>query len=165
MQVWNVLHADHWKYRTQKSRQKSPSGHHRTTLLGYIFATKACIDNRKKNLLSSNTSSTCPHNVANFGPLMAEISWPVWGNPCKYQLVSHLGSDTARHLVVGVSQTLRHWTEGATYIQQGDHHVGYWPTFLVIKLFCIMWHSIWSLIRDYMILQLHCVTGTQVCSC
>jgi len=37
------------KYRTQKSRQKSPSGHHRTTLSGYIFATKARIDNRKKN--------------------------------------------------------------------------------------------------------------------
>jgi len=49
-------------------------------------------------LLSSNTSSTCPHNMANFGPLTAEISWPVWGNPCKYQLVSHLGSVTARHL-------------------------------------------------------------------
>jgi len=25
----------------KKSRQKSPSGHHRTTLSGYIFATKA----------------------------------------------------------------------------------------------------------------------------
>jgi len=34
---------------TQKSRQKSPSGHHRsTTLSGYIFASKAYIDNRKK---------------------------------------------------------------------------------------------------------------------
>ena len=32
----------------KKSRQKSPSGHHRTTLSGYIFATKARIDNRKK---------------------------------------------------------------------------------------------------------------------
>ena len=29
-------------------RKKSPSRHHRTTLLGHIFATKACIDNRKK---------------------------------------------------------------------------------------------------------------------
>ena len=28
--------------------KKSPSGHHPTTLSGYIFATKACIDNRKK---------------------------------------------------------------------------------------------------------------------
>jgi len=34
-------------------------------------------------------------------------------------------------LVVGVSQTLRRWTEGATYIRQGGHHVGHWPTFLV----------------------------------
>jgi len=50
-------------------RKKSPSWHHRTTLSGHIFATKACIDNRKKNLLSSNTSSTCPDNMVNFGPL------------------------------------------------------------------------------------------------
>jgi len=28
--------------------QKSPSEHHRTNLSGYIFATKACINNRKK---------------------------------------------------------------------------------------------------------------------
>jgi len=49
MQVWNVLHAARWKYRTQKLAKKSPSGHHRTTLSGYIFANKACIDNRKKN--------------------------------------------------------------------------------------------------------------------
>jgi len=31
-----------------KMMQKSPSAHHRTTLSGYIFATKARIDNRKK---------------------------------------------------------------------------------------------------------------------
>jgi len=48
MPVWNLLQAAHWKHRTQKSRQKSPSGHHCTTLSGYIFATKAGIDNRKK---------------------------------------------------------------------------------------------------------------------
>jgi len=54
------------------ARKKSLSGHHPTTLSGYIFATKACIDNRKKKLLSSNISSTCPHNMVNFGPLAAE---------------------------------------------------------------------------------------------
>jgi len=32
-------------------------------------------------------------------------------------------------LVVGVSQTLRRWTEGATYIWQGGHRTGHWPTF------------------------------------
>ena len=68
----------------KKIRQKSPSGHHRTTLSGYIFANKACIDNRKKNLLSSNISSTCPHNMVNFGPLTAEIVSGVWGTPTNF---------------------------------------------------------------------------------
>jgi len=35
----------------KKITKKSPSGHHRTTLSGYIFATKAHIDNRKKKLV------------------------------------------------------------------------------------------------------------------
>ena len=34
--------------RTQKIAKNSTSGHHRTNLSGFIFATKACIDNRKK---------------------------------------------------------------------------------------------------------------------
>jgi len=38
---------------------------------------EACIDNRKKNLLNSNISSTCAHNVVNFGPLAVEIGLPV----------------------------------------------------------------------------------------
>jgi len=36
--------------------------------------------------------------------------------------------------VVSVSQTLRRWTEGATYVRQGDRHVGHWPTFLVFSI-------------------------------
>ena len=32
----------------KKIVKNSPSGHNRTTLSGYIFTTKACIDNRKK---------------------------------------------------------------------------------------------------------------------
>jgi len=43
MQVWNVLQAARWKYRTQKWRKKSPSAHYRTTSSGWIFATKAYI--------------------------------------------------------------------------------------------------------------------------
>ena len=43
---------------------------------------------------------------------------------------SYISSITARHpSSVGVSQTLRRWTEGATYMRQGGHHVGHWPTF------------------------------------
>jgi len=30
-------------------------------------------------------------------------------------------------------------SEGATYIRQGDHHVGHWPTFLVDLLSTITW--------------------------
>jgi len=37
-----------------------------------------------KNLLSSNISSTCPHNMANFGPLSAEIISLVWGTPANF---------------------------------------------------------------------------------
>jgi len=59
-------------------RKKSPSRHRRTTLSGHIFATDTCIDNRKKNLLSSNTASTYPDNMVNFGPLTAEIGSGVW---------------------------------------------------------------------------------------
>ena len=35
----------------------------------------------EKKLLSSNISSTCPHNMVNFGPLAAEIVSGVWGTP------------------------------------------------------------------------------------
>jgi len=67
----------------KNSPQKSPSGHHRTTLSGYIVATKARIDNRK-NLLSSSMSSRCPHNTVNFGPLTAEIGSGAWGTPVNF---------------------------------------------------------------------------------
>jgi len=36
--------------------------------------------------------------------------------------------------VVGVSQTLRRLAEGASYIQQGGHHVGHWPTLVMAAL-------------------------------
>jgi len=59
--------------------KKSPFWNHRTTLSGCIFAAEACINNQKKNLLNTDTSSTCPHNMVNFCLLTAEICWRVWG--------------------------------------------------------------------------------------
>jgi len=38
----------------------------------------------EKNLLRSNTSSTCPYNMANFGPLAAEILSLYWGTPANF---------------------------------------------------------------------------------
>jgi len=87
-------------YHTRNTgHKKSPSRHHRTTLSGYIFAIKARIDNRKK-VLNSNTSSTCPDNMVNFGPLAGEIDrFGSLGHPCKCQRVSRLGNvrPTTRH--------------------------------------------------------------------
>jgi len=133
MQVWNVLHAARWKYRTHKWRKKSPSGHHRTTLPGYIFATKGRIDNRE-NVLNNNVFPRRLHNIVNFGPLAAEICWRVWGTPANFNGFRVFAALLHSTLVVGVKQTLRCWTEGANYIRQGGHHVGHWPTFPVVSV-------------------------------
>ena len=114
-------------------RQKSPFWHHRTTLSGYIFGTKACIDNRK-NLLNSNTSSACPHNMMNFGLLTADICWQVWGSPANFNGFRVLAALLHGTVVLDVNQTLRPWTEGATYIRQCGLQVGHFPTFLVIAM-------------------------------
>ena len=105
MQVWNVLHAARWKCRTQKIAEKSPSAHHRRTLSGYVFATEARIDNRKKNLLSSNISSRCVHNMVNFGLLAAEIDPVVWGTPSNFNGFHVLAALLHGSQVVSVSQT------------------------------------------------------------
>ena len=68
--------------------------------------TKACIDNRE-NLLSSNISSTCPHNMLNFGPLAGEIVSLIWGTPANFNGFRVLAALLHDTLVVGVSQTLR----------------------------------------------------------
>jgi len=75
-------------------------------LLGCIFATKTRIDNRKKNLLNSNIFSRCPHNMANFGPLTAEICWRVWGTPANFNGFSVLASLLQRRRSPEANQTL-----------------------------------------------------------
>ena len=53
-------------------------------LLGYMFATKACIHNRKKKTYQA---AICPPHVfvvVNFGLLTAEIRWRVWGTPANF---------------------------------------------------------------------------------
>jgi len=58
-----------------------------------------------KNLLSSNISSTCPHNMVNFGPLAAEIISLVLGTPANFNGFCFLAALLHGTLVVGVSQT------------------------------------------------------------
>ena len=104
MQVWNLLHAPHCKYRTQKIVKNLPSGHHRTTLSGYIFANKACIDNWKKRLAA--ISSTCPHNMVNLDPLVAEIGPVVWGTPANFNGSRILAALLQRRRSTEANQTL-----------------------------------------------------------
>jgi len=84
------------KYRTQKypKNRHLRTIAHRTTLSGYVFATKPRIDNQKKNLLNSNIFPTCPHNTVNVGhALTAEIGSVVWAP----QLISTRFASCLRH--------------------------------------------------------------------
>jgi len=97
MHVWNV----------NTGRKKSPFWHHRTSLSGCVFAAEAYIDNRKKNLLNADTSSTFLHNTVNVELLAAEIGSGVWGTPANFNGFRVLSALLHGTLVVGVSQTLR----------------------------------------------------------
>ena len=61
------------------------------------------MDNRKK-ILNIDTSSTCSHNMVNFGLLTAEICWRVWGTPANFNGFRVLAALLHGTLVVGVSQ-------------------------------------------------------------
>jgi len=110
-------------------RKKLPFWHHHTTLSGYMFGTKTCIDNRKKNLLSSNTSSTCPDNM-DFGLLTAEICWRVWGTPANFNGFRILAALLHGTLAVGVSQTVA--LNRGRHLYSAGRPSRYWPTFLVV---------------------------------
>jgi len=127
MQVWNVLHVARWKCRTQES----PKIHHLCTIAKLISSQLRHISTIGKKGVKQQCLPTCSHNMVNFGSLAAEICRRVWGTPANFNGFRVLAALLHSTLVVGVSQTLRRWTEGATYIRQGGHHVGHWPTFLV----------------------------------
>jgi len=96
--------AARWKYRTPKIAKKSPPGHHRTTLSGYIFATKARIHNRKN--VTQQWLPRCPHNMVNISPIAAEICWRVWGTPAKFQRFRVLPALLQRRHSPEANQTL-----------------------------------------------------------
>jgi len=125
MQVWKVLHVARWKYRMQKSCHLGTIAQ----LCRAINSQLRHVSTIGENSLSSSMSSRCAHNMVNFGPLTAEIGSGVWGTSANFNGFRILAALLHGSQVVSVSQTLQHWTEGATYVRQGDHHVGHWPTF------------------------------------
>jgi len=73
------------------------------------------------------------HMFLQYGELRStsgEIVSLVWGTPANFNgfrvLAALLHTCT---LVMGVSETLRRWAEGATYIRKDLHYVGHWPRF------------------------------------
>jgi len=93
MHVWNVLHAARWKYRTQKIAILAPSDN----FVGLYLLSWGMYRQLEKNLLNIDTSSTCPHNMVNFG------------TPANFNGFRVLAALLHGTLVVGVSQTLRRW--------------------------------------------------------
>ena len=132
MPVRNMLHAACSKYRTQKNRY-----------LGTIaqLCRAICSQLRhvstigKKNLLNSNTCSTCPDNMVNFGPLAAEISLPVWGTPANFNGFRVLAALLHGTIVVGVSQTAA--------LNRGRH------------LYSVRWPSRWALAHILVNVKFH----------
>jgi len=61
--------------------------------------------------------------MVNFGLLAAEIRLTVWDTPANFNGFRVLAALLHGSQVVSVSQTLRRWTEGDTYVRQGDHHI------------------------------------------
>ena len=105
MQVWNVLHMACWKCTTYKFAKNLPSLYHRTTLSGYIFATKACINNWKKLVkqqyllnMSWQYDELLPTN-------RAEIGLGVWGTPANFNRFRVLASLLHWHRSTEVNQT------------------------------------------------------------
>jgi len=118
--------------------KKLPKSRHLGTITQIcraIYSQLRHLSTTEKNLLSSNISPSCLHNVVNFGSLAAEICWRVWGTPANFNGFRVLAALLHGILAVVVRQTLRRWTEGATYIRQGGHHVGHCP------------HSSWRYLR------------------
>ena len=72
--------------------------------------------------------------MVNFDPLAAEIGSRVWGTPANFNGFRLLVALLHGTLVVGVSHTLRRWTEGATYIRQSGRALAHIVVFYFSNL-------------------------------
>jgi len=95
-----------WMFTVLWLRQKLPSRHH-AQLCRAISSQLRHVSTIGKKLLSSNISSTCSHNMVNFGQLEAEIVSGVWGTPATLNGFRVLAALLHGSQVMSVSQTLR----------------------------------------------------------
>jgi len=98
----NVLHAARWKCMTRKNRHLGSIAQ----LCRAISSQLRHVSTIRNKLLNSNISSTCPHNMMNFGPLAAEIVSLVWGTPANFNGFRVLFSLLQRRRSTEANQTL-----------------------------------------------------------
>jgi len=142
MQVWKVLDAARWKYRTQKWRKNSPSENHCTTVSGCILARhvstigKKFVKQQYLLQMSSQYDEIRPtngwHRLASLG----------LGHPCKCQWVARLGFVTAPTLTNGGQPTMfgpllagLDWLVHYIYLLRGYCHIT--EFFQVQNWFCV----------------------------
>ena len=121
----------------RKNRQNSPSGHHRTTFSGCIFATKARIDNRKKTIKQQCFLHVC-RNLANFGRL-TEFGLPVWGIPANFNGFRVLSSVLQRRRSPEANQTLHDVWPSPPLV----HYIHFWGL-LPLTGFCPVQNSLYA---------------------
>ena len=92
---------------TGRKNDAKKCAHHRTTLSGYIFATKAHINNQNKTCYAAISPPDFPHNMVNFGPLAMEIGPVVRGTTANFNGFRILAALLHGTPAVDVSQTLR----------------------------------------------------------
>ena len=93
--------------------KKVPKNRHLGTIHNFVAQLCRAISSQlrhvstiAKNLLSSCISSTCPHNMVNFGPLAAEIVSLVWRTPANFYGFRILASLLQRRRSMEANQTL-----------------------------------------------------------
>jgi len=137
MQVWNVRHAARWKCRTQKVAKNCH--------LGTIAQLCRAISSQPRHISTIGKTFKQQYVLqmsAQYGEHRPTSGWDLSGSlgiPANFNGFHVLAALLHSSHVVSVSQTLRRWTEGATYVRQGDHHVGHWPTFLVLIFVSRCW--------------------------
>jgi len=129
MCVWNVLHG----LAESTGRKNYARNRHQRTIAQFGLAISLKLRHiltiGKKLVKQQYLLHMCPQ----YGELWHTSGWDPLASSCTtahfsgFRILAALLHGT---LVVGVSQTLRCWTEGATYTRQAGHHVGHWPTFL-----------------------------------
>jgi len=114
-------------------RKKLPKIHHLGTIAQLCRAISSQLRHVltiEKNLLNSNISSTCAHNMATFGPLAAEIGLPVWGIPANFNGFWVLVSLLHRRLSTEVNLTLH-----CVWLSLGQVHYMYVYVYVYVCIY------------------------------